>query len=682
MRGTGADWSFAYGTRSPSLTSEFMFLLCSCSTCDPIRQSNKHILNQPPELCVELIKNMTNPTAKQWSWVARNLHLRTSLFLGSPSAATPRPQAMDAADIQAVRESLALLTAENSPLPLGCTVVHADGEGPLVGKKVISMIEWSWSGVHVSDEAFDWMLPMLQSRFLSGGKDSGQGAAGGSQDSGAVAKTKRKGTPATRGSGRLPPALAPKAGRGSKRSAGAVPVVPAAGTIRGLRHRSAAIKMEKGLDIMATAMLEEEARTSVVRPPFVIGHVKPFSAWPHGGVVVFAQFPFLLDQSWRLADKWMAYCRKVSVWGTGGRYEVMFSAKDAQGRAATKDEDPDGSLLATGDALQAVKDSAGAVGAAAAAVDASSATDAAAVRPSPTPSEADELLEDDSDIELGTEPSPVSVVGAASGQGSSATVVGRQVAVAAPVAIQLIDDSGKSASELLPPSPVGAVDSPTVVTPVVATSAAQVVGAPAVAGGAPVAGAVAVVDDAPVAGAVTVVGGAPAAGAIETGVVGATGAVAAGEVAAVAGGAVATPAAAVDGAAVAVAGGAPAAPGGTPAAAVAAAREARLSAVQRAVAEGVPGQFTPMPEPLQFRLGRALREGKLSGDIEEGEQVEWCVLARSPTPVFSMLCTFSSTLDLGRSQTLPCGTHRSNNYITGAYPARDPKDQELMEMEW
>lgn len=323
-----------------------------------------------------------------------------------------------------------------------------------------------------------------------------------------------------------------------------------------------------------------------------------------------------------------------------------------------------------------------AAGAAAAAVDASSATDAAAVRPSPTPSEADELLEDTSDIELGTEPSPVSVVGAASGQGSSATVVGRQVAVAAPVAIQLIDDSGKSASELLPPSPVGAVDSPTVVTPVVATSAAQVVGAPAVAGGAPVAGAVAVVDDAPVAGAVTVVGGAPAAGAIETGVVGATGAVAAGEVAAVAGGAVATPAAAVDGAAVAVAGGAPAAPGGTPAAAVAAAREARLSAVQRAVAEGVPGQFTPMPEPLQFRLGRALREGKLSGDIEEGEQVEWCVLARSPTPVFSMLCTFSSTLDLGRSQTLPCGTHRSNNYITGAYPARDPKDQELMEMEW
>lgn len=646
---------------------------------------------------------MTNPASKQWSWVARNLHLRTSLFLGSPSAATPRPNAMDAADIQAVRESLALITAENAPLPLGCTVVHADGEGPLVGKKVISKIEWSWSGIHVSDEVFDWMLPILQSRFLSGGTTNADSAAGGAQGAGAAAKPKGRGTPASRDSGRLPPALAPKAGRGSKRSAGAVPVVPAAGTIRGLRHRNAAIKMEKGFDIIATALLEEEARTSVVRPPFVIGHVKPFSAWPFGGVVVFAQFPFLLDQSWRLADKWMAYCRKVTVLGTGGRYEVMFAAKEAPGGAATKEEVADGPLPVADDALKAIKDSAGSVPAAVVAMDTVPATDAAKVGLSASPSEADALLEVDSDIESAAEPSPVSVAGAVGGQDITVAAAGQPAAAVSPVPVEPVGDSDGLASDLMPPSSVDTVDSPVGVASMVGAAAegdalaateaasddnALVAGEPTAGCDSPAAGAAAastaVAEGAPATGAAVAAvaaGGAPAAGASEAAV---AAVVAAGGAPAATAGGAATPAAAAAGGAPAAVAGAPAAPvpGGSPVAAVPTERDTQLSAVERAMAEGVPGQFTPMPEPLQYRLGRALREGKMSGDIEEGEQVEWCVLARSPVPVFSMLCTFSSALDLGRSQTLPCGTHRSNNYITGAYPARDPTDQDLMEMEW
>lgn len=85
-------------THHMELAALFSFGVCVAHGIDG-QQSNKHILNQPPDLCVELIKNMTNPASKQWSWVARNLHLRTSLFLGSPSEATPRPQAMDASDI-------------------------------------------------------------------------------------------------------------------------------------------------------------------------------------------------------------------------------------------------------------------------------------------------------------------------------------------------------------------------------------------------------------------------------------------------------------------------------------------------------------------------------------------------------------------------------------------------------
>lgn len=623
-----------------------------------------------------------------------------------------------------------------------------------MGKKVISRIEWSWSGIHVSDEVFDWMLPILQSRFLSGGNEHGEHVAGGGQGAGTAAKAKRRGTPASRGSGRLPPAVAPKAGRGSKRTAGAVPVVPVAGSIRGLRHRSAAIKMEKGLDIIATALLEEEARTSVVRPPFVIGHVKPFSAWPHGGVVVFAQFPFLLDQSWRLADKWLAYCRKVSVLGTGGRYEVMFAPKETAGGSAVAEEAPRESSPSTADALRSINASGGGASASAADVNATPVAGMAAAGPSPTPSEAEELLEVDSDLESAAEPSPVSVVGATGQLDKNAAVAARQATDAPPVVVAPAGGSDRPAAQLLPTSTAGTMNGSLGVAPEMASAAAGgaleaasaaaatdaradraaavegvalasiegpvdvATGVAATAGGAPPTP-VATVGGAPAGGASA--GGAPAGGAMATPVAPVSGAPAGGApgsgalaavaakvggapatvaatVAAGVGGAPATGTATVDGAQT---GGAPstaardgpapaatatesasAALGAARAAVGAAVRDAQLSAVQRAVAEGVPGQFTPMPEPLQYRLGRALREGKMSGDIEEGEQVEWCVLARSPAPVFSMLCTFSSALDLGRSQTLPCGTHRSNNYITGAYPARDPKDQDLMEMEW
>lgn len=85
-----------------------------------------------------------------------------------------------------------------------------------------------------------------------------------------------------------------------------------------------------------------------------------------------------------------------------------------------------------------------------------------------------------------------------------------------------------------------------------------------------------------------------------------------------------------------------------------------------------PAGFVPIPGPLQHRFVRALNNGKVSPGPIEDEPMEWSVLVRSPLPVCSFLCTFSSTLELGRSQRLPCGTFRSNNYFTAAYPARDP----------
>ncbi|KAK1861878.1 hypothetical protein I4F81_004457 [Pyropia yezoensis] len=48
-------------------------------------QSSKHILNQPADVNAELVKKALNPDARQWSWLARNVALRSALPLGSPT---------------------------------------------------------------------------------------------------------------------------------------------------------------------------------------------------------------------------------------------------------------------------------------------------------------------------------------------------------------------------------------------------------------------------------------------------------------------------------------------------------------------------------------------------------------------------------------------------------------------
>lgn len=85
--------------------------------------------------------------------------------------------------------------------------------------------------------------------------------------------------------------------------------------------------MQWALAEAVSAMQEEEAGATVVHPPFVVGQVKHFSAWPHGGVAIHAQFPLLLDQSWKDLGTWTVHCRKIVVQAVGGRYRMVFSPK-------------------------------------------------------------------------------------------------------------------------------------------------------------------------------------------------------------------------------------------------------------------------------------------------------------------------------------------------------------------
>lgn len=90
--------------------------------------------------------------------------------------------------------------------------------------------------------------------------------------------------------------------------------------------------------------------------------------------------------------------------------------------------------------------------------------------------------------------------------------------------------------------------------------------------------------------------------------------------------------------------------------------------------------YSPLPETLQEHFIAMLEKSKVWGTPDEDEQIECSVVTRSAPSSFSSVCTFASIMDLGRSQSLPCGTHRSNNFVTCAYPARDPRDEQEMEL--
>lgn len=94
----------------------------------------------------------------------------------------------------------------------------------------------------------------------------------------------------------------------------------------------------------------------------------------------------------------------------------------------------------------------------------------------------------------------------------------------------------------------------------------------------------------------------------------------------------------------------------------------------------VPTEYTPLAVDLRRHFERAIQNGHVAGGPAEGELVEWSIVARSVPTDFSSRCVFSSTMELGRSQNVPCGSHRSNNFVTAAYPARDAMEMDFEEL--
>lgn len=239
--------------------------------------------------------------------------------------------------------------SETSPpsVPRCCTTTFTQVGAPGVqgGTMEVAQLRFSWSRIHVLDDVSRSVVSALESRFLTYArqKDRAASVAGG-----------RSSTGSSQAGGSRPPA-APSARRGSaatpptppRRTKRLAPAdllpSPSTKSIRSLRSQKLQTRLVQAHEAAVVAMLDEDNRATVVTPHYVVAQVDPHLLWPDGGVVVYAQFPFLLDDSWRTPGLCLSYCRKVlcdpDPRSLGGTYEVIFTMEAADVDPGTSNVD-------------------------------------------------------------------------------------------------------------------------------------------------------------------------------------------------------------------------------------------------------------------------------------------------------------------------------------------------------
>lgn len=203
-------------------------------------------------------------------------------------------------------------------------------------------IDFSWISLHGENPISASLLALARVRLLSGVSEtevrqlpaSSQQAAAGIPASGLLASAGPSG-----GLGRQkPPSGRTRRaiGKQAHRRWPATPVTgsirahePGGRTVRTLRSPRVELRMKKAHEAVAAALMEEEDRAPVVKPNYLVQKVLPKKLWPDGGVVVYAQCPFLLDQSWRSSGAWLSFCHKAVCApdgrSHGGTYDVFFT---------------------------------------------------------------------------------------------------------------------------------------------------------------------------------------------------------------------------------------------------------------------------------------------------------------------------------------------------------------------
>lgn len=187
----------------------------------------------------------------------------------------------------------------------------------------VEKLEFSWDSIHRAHPDFAVVLRALSERFLHG-RTEVVGVTGEAEaPEPSVAQGRARGPGAARAEGPRS-GLPAKKGRPAQKRRTAEGIVLMPSSVRSLAHGRSAARVEGALSEAVMAMQEDEASSTIVRIPLVLGQVEPLPTWPHGGVVIFVQFPFLLDQSWWQPRKRTVRCRKVVVLPVGCQYEIVF----------------------------------------------------------------------------------------------------------------------------------------------------------------------------------------------------------------------------------------------------------------------------------------------------------------------------------------------------------------------
>lgn len=299
-----------------------------------------------------LAVKMLNPDAHKWMWLCRNLKLRASSYLSVSRTPVPNFTAEDAAVVaKAVGEQMDKVP---STLSTACVPVLSPAVNGGNAPRSVVRINFNWGSLHRPHADSTPLLNSARNTLVTGNAGGGSSTA----TRGAGAQLGRRATPTARGaSGVEKPTSRRRPPTGAAAGAG----LPLSGskTVRGLRSPAVQRKVKQAHEAVVSAMMDEDRKIDVVKPNYLVQYVTPNKLWPDGGVVVFAQFPFLLDQSWKDSGSWLAWCRKVMCApdgrSHGGTYEVFFTLQEDNtdqpegGASSGSSDDDNDSLLGDSD---------------------------------------------------------------------------------------------------------------------------------------------------------------------------------------------------------------------------------------------------------------------------------------------------------------------------------------------
>ena len=268
--------------------------------------------------------------------LASYLQLRSEVVLATASAAAPLHYVPVSSDASTVMTNLRCVgRTPGQQVRSLCRPRYANED---VEEKVISF-RIAWSSVHVPDAASQPLLDALSSHFLLGKPTdaaSPNGSGSGRPSSASSPTTTRRTRPPV-----SPARVISKTTSRGSRSAAPVGSGAASGpkSVRTLRPAKLQSKLAQAHTAAVNAILENDAQAILVQPPYLVNVVESTVAWPHGGIAVFVQLPFLLDNSSHNLNKYVVHCRKSicnadDAEGQGGVYEFFLTLK------GTEDESP------------------------------------------------------------------------------------------------------------------------------------------------------------------------------------------------------------------------------------------------------------------------------------------------------------------------------------------------------